>query len=100
MPIFYFNGPKRPSDNCYVICLLQEYTGLLFPPSSLSFLSIFYENIHKSNNYENDCTSFQTLDEVAERANRSNYGLAAAVFSRDNARATYLAHALRAGTVW
>jgi len=43
---------------------------------------------------------FKTLDEVAERANRSNYGLAAAVFSRDNARATYLAHALRAGTVW
>merc|ERR1712008_614685 len=27
---------------------------------------------------------FKTLDEVAERANRSNYGLAAAVFSRDN----------------
>ena len=46
------------------------------------------------------CIYFQTLDEVAERANRSNYGLAAAVFSRDNARATYLAHALRAGTVW
>merc|ERR1712179_761357 len=34
---------------------------------------------------------FKTLEEVAERANRSNYGLAAAVFSRDNDRATYLA---------
>ena len=43
---------------------------------------------------------FKTLDEVAERANRNNYGLAAAVMSRDNNRATYLAHALRAGTVW
>ena len=43
---------------------------------------------------------FKTLEEVAERANRNNYGLAAAVFSRDNARATYLAHALRAGTIW
>jgi len=43
---------------------------------------------------------FKTLDEVAERANRSNYGLAAAIFSQNNARSTYLAHALRAGTVW
>ena len=43
---------------------------------------------------------FKNLEEVAERANRNNYGLAAAVFSRDNARATYLAHALRAGTIW
>ena len=27
--IFYFNGPKRPSDNFYIICLLQENTGLI-----------------------------------------------------------------------
>ena len=43
---------------------------------------------------------FKTLDEVAERANASNYGLAAAVFSTNNDRSTYLAHALRAGTIW
>jgi len=43
---------------------------------------------------------FKTLDEAAERANRNNYGLAAAVFSTNNDRSTYLAHALRAGTVW
>ena len=43
---------------------------------------------------------FKTLDEVAHRANNNNYGLAAAVFSTNNARSTYLAHALRAGTVW
>ena len=43
---------------------------------------------------------FKTLEEVAERANSSNYGLAAAIFSKDNDRATYLAHALQAGTVW
>ena len=82
---------------------------LSFSPSSFSwtFLSFYYEKlkgaisvIYKQYNYDNFCTSFQTLDEVAERANRSNYGLAAAVFSRDNDRATYLAHALRAGTVW
>ncbi len=43
---------------------------------------------------------FKTLDEVAERANKNNYGLAAAVFTNDIERATYLSHALRAGTVW
>ncbi len=43
---------------------------------------------------------FKTLEEVAERANRSNYGLAAAVFSKDLEKATYMSHALRAGTVW
>ena len=43
---------------------------------------------------------FKTLEEVAERANRNNYGLAAAVFTNDIERATYLSHALRAGTVW
>ena len=43
---------------------------------------------------------FKTLDEVAHRANNNNYGLAAAIFSTNNARSTYLAHALRAGTVW
>ena len=43
---------------------------------------------------------FKTLEEVAERANKSRYGLAAAVFSRDLEKTTYLSHALRAGTVW
>ena len=43
---------------------------------------------------------FKSLEEVAERANRNNYGLAAAVFTKDIERATYLSHALRAGTVW
>lgn len=43
---------------------------------------------------------FKTLEEVAVRANKGNYGLAAAVFSKDIEKATYLAHALRAGTVW
>ena len=43
---------------------------------------------------------FKSLEEVAERANNNNYGLAAAVFTNDIERATYLSHALRAGTVW
>ena len=31
MPIFYFNGQKRPPDNCYVICLLREKLALPGP---------------------------------------------------------------------
>ena len=36
VPIFYFNGPKRPSDNCYAIFLLQEITVLLLQSLSLN----------------------------------------------------------------
>lgn len=43
---------------------------------------------------------FKTLEEVANRANKNSYGLAAAIFSKDIEKATYLSHALRAGTVW
>ena len=43
---------------------------------------------------------FKSLEEVAERANNNNYGLAAAVFGNDIEKVTYLSHALRAGTVW
>ncbi len=43
---------------------------------------------------------FKSLEEVAERANRSSYGLAASLFTQDLEKATYLSHALRAGTVW
>ncbi len=43
---------------------------------------------------------FQDLDEVAALANDTSYGLAAAVWSRDNAKAHGMAKRLRAGTVW
>ncbi|KAH0945945.1 hypothetical protein HN011_008438 [Eciton burchellii] len=43
---------------------------------------------------------FSDLDEVIERANDSNYGLAAAVFTKDLDKANYVVQGLRAGTVW
>jgi len=37
---------------------------------------------------------------VVERANRTIYGLAAGVFTKDLDKAMYMSQALRAGTVW
>lgn len=43
---------------------------------------------------------YEDLDELIERANNTNYGLAAGVWTRDVAKAHYIANNLRAGTVW
>lgn len=43
---------------------------------------------------------FKDLDDLVERANNTFYGLAAAVWTRDVAKAHNLAHAIKAGTVW
>lgn len=43
---------------------------------------------------------FDTEDEVVQRANDTQYGLSAAVFSNDFARANRVANALEAGSVW
>jgi aldehyde dehydrogenase (NAD+) len=43
---------------------------------------------------------FKNVDEIVQRANRTNFGLAAAVWSRDIAKAHKLAAGIRAGTVW
>ncbi|MGO9242736.1 MAG: aldehyde dehydrogenase family protein [Bryobacteraceae bacterium] len=43
---------------------------------------------------------FKDLDEVIERANKSIYGLAAAVWTRDITKAHAIANKVRAGTVW
>jgi acyl-CoA reductase-like NAD-dependent aldehyde dehydrogenase len=44
--------------------------------------------------------TFRDVDEAIERGNDTNYGLAAAVWTRDIKKAHRVAHALRAGTVW
>jgi len=43
---------------------------------------------------------FKDLDELAERANATAYGLAAGVWTRDISKAHILASKLKAGTVW
>jgi aldehyde dehydrogenase (NAD+) len=43
---------------------------------------------------------FKDLDEIVRRANNTTYGLAAAVWTRDIAKAHRLAAAIKAGTVW
>lgn len=43
---------------------------------------------------------FKTIDEVIERANNTNYGLAAAVFTKDLEKAMMIAQGVRAGSVW
>jgi aldehyde dehydrogenase (NAD+) len=43
---------------------------------------------------------FKNLDEVIARANLSEYGLAAAIFSKDIDKVNYLVQGIRAGTVW
>ncbi|KAL3183463.1 hypothetical protein MRX96_033576 [Rhipicephalus microplus] len=43
---------------------------------------------------------FQDINEVIERANATNYGLAAGIITKDLNTATIVAHALEAGTVW
>jgi aldehyde dehydrogenase (NAD+) len=43
---------------------------------------------------------FDTLDEAVKRANATQYGLAAGVFTRDVSTAHVLSRSLRAGSVW
>ncbi|HVU90162.1 MAG TPA: aldehyde dehydrogenase family protein [Pirellulales bacterium] len=43
---------------------------------------------------------FKDVDEIIERGNNTFYGLAAAVWTRDIAKAHHIAAKLRAGTVW
>ena len=43
---------------------------------------------------------FKDLDEVVQRANRTMYGLAAAVWTKDITKAHAIANRVRAGTVW
>jgi len=43
---------------------------------------------------------FKGLEEVVDRSNKTAYGLAAAVWTRDIQKALAVANSVRAGTVW
>ncbi|XP_003744529.1 aldehyde dehydrogenase, mitochondrial [Galendromus occidentalis] len=43
---------------------------------------------------------FKSMEELVRRANNSEYGLAAAIFTKDLDKAMYMSNALQAGTVW
>jgi acyl-CoA reductase-like NAD-dependent aldehyde dehydrogenase len=43
---------------------------------------------------------FKTLEEVVDRSNKTSYGLAGAVFTKDIDKALTIANSLRAGSVW
>ncbi|KAG5885893.1 hypothetical protein JTB14_019152 [Gonioctena quinquepunctata] len=43
---------------------------------------------------------FKDLEEIVERANNTDFGLASAVFSKDIDKINYLTQRIRAGTVW
>jgi aldehyde dehydrogenase (NAD+) len=43
---------------------------------------------------------FKSMNEIIERANKTIYGLAASIFTKDLERALHLSSGLRAGTVW
>lgn len=66
--------------------------GLLVQPFVSVWLQIFgpVQQIMK----------FKTIEEVIERANDSDYGLVAAVFTTDINKAITISTAMRAGTVW
>jgi acyl-CoA reductase-like NAD-dependent aldehyde dehydrogenase len=43
---------------------------------------------------------FKTLDEAIERANKTSYGLAAGIVTKDLNTALVFAQSVQAGTVW
>lgn len=43
---------------------------------------------------------FKTMDEIIERSNKTSFGLAAAVWTRDVGKAHRIADSVKAGTVW
>lgn len=43
---------------------------------------------------------FKDVNELLERANKTMYGLAAGIFTKDIDKAMYFSSGLQAGTVW
>ena len=90
-----FNPEKVPRRQTFAVWYRQQrsnlYPYLLVPPN-ISMVQIFgpVQSIIK----------FKTLEEVIERSNKTQYGLAAGVFTSDINKAMMVATSLQAGSVW
>ena len=86
--------------------LVQQQCDL--PSRGFFFPASFFSNVHQSHRIAREeifgpvmsIIPFKTADEVVDRANRTTYGLAAAVWTRDIKKAHAIANSVRAGTVW
>lgn len=87
------HGGKRLTDGEFAKGFFIEPTAFEITPKH----TIFHEEIFGP---VVGITKFKTIEEAISLANQSKYGLAAAVWSKDQAIAHQVASELEAGTVW
>ncbi|RPJ77871.1 MAG: aldehyde dehydrogenase family protein, partial [Alphaproteobacteria bacterium] len=86
-------GGKRIQDGDFSKGFFIEPTAFEITPKH----TIFHEEIFGP---VVGITKFKTIEEAIQLANNSKYGLAGAIWSKDNAVAHQIATQLEAGTVW
>lgn len=82
-----------------VKCLDSIPVSLLLGVFTLSILMLAF-NVSQIFGPVQPIMKFKSIDEVIKRANNTEYGLTAAVFTKNLDRALTLASALQSGTVW
>jgi aldehyde dehydrogenase (NAD+) len=97
----YIKAGKREGANCVVGGKPVEEAGYFIQPTIFTDvqddMTIAREEIFGP---VMSIMRFRTLDEAIKRANRSHYGLAAGIFSRDINTVFKYANQVKAGTVW
>lgn len=80
---------------------LEKSDGYFVPPTVFTDLTDYMRIVQEEIFGPVACIlPFETEDEVVERANDSEYGLAAAVWTKDIQKAMNVTNQLEAGTVW